>query len=522
MVAYLLVGLFAALLAIPTRLLLLFTYRKWFRQGFAGDAAFHLAVVRELKRDPHYAGVPYFLVKDEPDTYPILFHRFAALFPLPLIERYPYLPNLVLWVLSTIGAALYAQYIGANLLHRADATVGLVFVLLFCTLASNLSSDMNGINYFSLSERLLSRCACGFYYAALATAMTFGDAPSYLLCIAAGAAAALSSLFGRQAVFFVTPLVALIALDIMPVLLMGAAALAAFAIDGRYFTRGIRHMIGFSRQYNLRTKHSRYYKLGLSRFVDWRLLLRRGVAFGVRLYEMESHEPTRIAFRYPELILLVGLWLSSDVHIGRAVIALIAATLVVYVVTSTQRFRHLGEANRYIEYNLFVLLPLTLAIVASEGAIPAVIWAAYAAWLAFVTWRQWRRWSHLRYPDHDRLREVLAPLSLEPKHTAFTVPMSLGAAVCARVPCRALMYQGAAFTLELYDKFLEEAPFLKRDWKKLASEFDVTHIIAEKGYLVAMKDLVGWEYDFTGLPVLAESDAYVVYAAAQARGTAVP
>ncbi len=514
MLAYVIVALFAALLALPIRLLFLFTYRKWFRQGFAGDAAFHFAVVRELKRDSHFAGVPYFLIKDEPDTYPILFHRFAALFPLPLIERHPYLPNLVLWVMSTIAAALYAQYVGANLLHQVGVGVGLSFVLLFCTLASNLSSDMNGINYFSLSERLLSRFACGAYYAALATAMTFGDALSYLLCIAAGAAAALSSLFGRQAVFFATPLVALIARDITPILLMAAAALAAFAIDGTYLARGIRHMIAFSRQYNLRTKHSRYYKSGLSRFVDWRLLLRRRVALGVRLHEIESHEPTRLAFRYPELILLLGLWLLSDAHIGGAVTAVIAATLVVYVVTSAERFRHLGEANRYIEYNLFLLLPLALAIAASEGAISAVIWVAYAAWLAFVIWRRWRWWSHLRYPEHDRLREFLAPLRLEPSHTAFTVPMSLGAAVCARATCRALMYQGAAFTLELHDKFLEEAPFLKRDWQKLAREFDVTHIIAEKSYLTTMKDLVGWEYDFTGLPVMAESDAYVVYGAA--------
>jgi hypothetical protein len=522
MLPYLLVGLAAVVLALPARLLLLFTYRKWFRQGFAGDAAFHLAVVRELKRDPRFAGVPYFLIKDEPDTYPILFHRFAALFPLSLIERYPYLPNLVLWMLSTGAAALYAQYVGATLLHHAGAAVGLSFVLLFCTLASNLSSDMNGINYFSLSERLLARFACGLYYAALATAMTFGDAPSYVICVLAGAAAALSSLFSRQAVFFATPLVALITLDVTPILMMGLAAFAAFAVDGRYFTRGIRHMIGFSHQYNLRTKHSRYYKSGLSRFADWRLLLRRGVALGVRLHEMESHEPTRVAFRYPELILLLGLWLFLDIHIAPAVIALIAATLIVYVVTSTQRFRHLGEANRYIEYNLFVLLPLTLATAASENEVPAVIWVAYAAWLAFVIWRQWRRWSHLRYPDHDRLKELLAPLRLEPTDTAFTVPMSLGAAVCARATCRALMYQGVAFTLELYDKFLEEAPFLKRDWKKLAREFDVTHIVAEKSYLVVMKDLVGWEYDFTGLPVLAESDAYIVYAAAEAQGTAVP
>ena len=95
----------------------------------------------------------------------------------------------------------------------------------------------------------------------------------------------------------------------------------------------------------------------------------------------------------------------------------------------------------------------------------------------------------------------------------MTVPFSLGAAICVRAPCRALMYQGSAVTLALYRKFMEEVPFLKRDWRHLAREFAVTHIIAEKSYLGIMQDLVGWEYDFSGLPRLAESDLYVVYAA---------
>src|SRR5690349_1793575 len=86
-------------------------HRKWFRQGFAGDAALHLAVVRELKQG-RYTGIPHFLIKDEPDSYPILFHRFAALFPLRAVENHPYLPNLVLWSLLTGIVGLYAQYVG--------------------------------------------------------------------------------------------------------------------------------------------------------------------------------------------------------------------------------------------------------------------------------------------------------------------------------------------------------------------------------------------------------------------------
>src|SRR5688572_19171345 len=96
MLAYVTVAGVAAVVAGVSRLAYVALYRSWFRQGFAGDAAFHLAVIRELKQHRRYAGVPYFLIKDEPDTYPILFHRLAAVLPLRVIERHPYVPNLIL------------------------------------------------------------------------------------------------------------------------------------------------------------------------------------------------------------------------------------------------------------------------------------------------------------------------------------------------------------------------------------------------------------------------------------------
>ena len=513
MLAYVTIAVVAAVVAGGARLALIAFYRSWFRQGFAGDAAFHLAVIRELKRHRRYSGVPYFLIKDEPDTYPILFHRLAALLPLRVIERHPYAPNLILWVLLSVAAAVYAQYVGDVLLHRQRLGVALVFIVVFGTLASNLSSDSNGLNYISLSERLLSRFACGFYFAALAIGMRFDDLPSEGLAVIAGTAAALSSMFGRQAVAFATPLIALIALDPRPLEVMALSALLALLVDGPYLVRGIRHMVLYSRAYNHHTKHSRYYKLGLSRFTDWRLVLGRRAARADRLAELETHEPTRILFRYPELILLGVIWMAGGVRVTDPLFAVVAATLVVYVATSTAALRHLGEANRYIEFDLWILVALWIAIEAGNGAIPAALWLAYSIWLALVTWRKWRSWRALRFPDSDSLLALVAPLRLGTAHTVMTVPFSLGAAVCARVPCRALMYQGSAVTLALYQKFMEEVPFLKREWRHLAREFQVTHIIAEKSYLRIMRDLVGWEYDFSGLRTLAESESYVVFAA---------
>ena len=133
-------------------------------------------------------------------------------------------------------------------------------------------------------------------------------------------------------------------------------------------------MVLFSRAYNRHTKHSRYYKLGLSRFTDWRLVVGRGVARSQRLAELEMHEPTRIVFRYPELILLGIIWIRHGVSVTDPAVAVVVATLVVYVATSTAALRHLGEANRYIEFNLWIVVPLMLAIEAGDGGVPLSLW----------------------------------------------------------------------------------------------------------------------------------------------------
>ena len=192
-------------------------------------------------------------------------------------------------------------------------------------------------------------------------------------------------------------------------------------------------------------------------------------------------------------------------------IAVIGATLIVYLATSTRAFRHYGEANRYIEFALWLIPAFVLTKYAIIGNVPAIVWFAYAAWVGAVTLRQYRYWSSLSYPSSDVLSEFLAPLQLGRDSTIFAVPFSLGAAIHVRTHCRALMYQGSAVSLRLYEKFMEEIPFLKRDWQRLAAEFHVTHIISERSYLNVMKSLLGWEYDFSRIRKVAETDRYVAY-----------
>lgn len=512
--SYIFVGAVMALAAAIERIALVRFHWNWFAQGFAADGAFHLAVVRELKRTGRYAGVPYFLMADEkePDTYPLLFHRFAALFPARLVERQPYLPNLVLWVLLSTSAALYAHYVATALLHRTGIDTALAFIILFLTAASNLSLESNGLNYISLSERLLARFSCAFCFAGLVFAMTFGDPVSYGVAAVGGVATALGSMFGRQVLAFVTPVMALMSLDPRPLYLLAVSALGATVIDGRYFLRGLRHMAMFSHAYHRLVKHSPFFKAALSRWVDWRIVFGWKPGLNARLAELQAGEPTQLLARMPELALLAFLWLNGGAAEPPAVAALLASG-VVYLLTTTPALRHFGESIRYFEYSAWLIAPMLVAVHLTSGRpLPMTALAVYAAWVALFTYRRISVWLVFTFPAVDQMRELLDRAGVTSASTVFTVPLHLGAEVSARALCRTFNYQGSAVTLDIYRRFTEAPPMLKRDWRSLARQYGVTHIVADKRILHWISTLVDWTYDFSGLPVLGESDFYIAYA----------
>lgn len=511
--SYFLVGAVMFVGATVERLLLIAFHRNWFRQGYAGDGAFHYAVVHELQRTGRYAGVPHFLMRDdrEPDTYPILFHRFAALFPAEILESRAYAPNLVLWIVLSTAAALYAQYVGAALFHIAGPIVGLVFTVFFLFSASNLSLESNGLNYISLSERLLARFCCAFCIAALTITMTFGDTFSLGIAIIAGAAAGVTSLFARQAILFVLPVTALVALDPRPLYVLAAAFVGAVLIDRSYFLRGLRHMALYLQSYNRVVKNSRFFKPALSRWLDWRVLFGLRTSLDARLGAIEGGEPTQLLVRVPEVALLAYVWWLND-HLIPAAVAVLIGIAVVYVLVTTPYLRHFGESIRYFEYDSWLLVPMLLAVHFARGmSLPIAAIVIYALWVGIFTWRRIGVWRRYPFPAKDQMRELVNRVGLKPEDTVYTVPLHLGAEVSARAWCRSFNYQGVAVTVDVYRRFVEEPPMLKRDWRSLAREHGVTHIVADKRHFQWIATVADWSYDFSGLPVLGESDFYIVY-----------
>ena len=508
-----------ASVALLIRSLSLFMYRKWFLQGPVWDSAFHLAVIRTLKRKGRYDGVDEFLMKNKPDTYPIAFHRYAALFPRRWIEDFPFLPNLLMYVTSSASYVAYLHYVGTSFFGRHALEFTLIAAAFHFFSISNITFNGNAILYLSLAERQLGRIVCAWYFLTLSFALGFQDPVSFVLAVLSGGLAGISSMFARQAIGFVTPLIALYLWDVTPMIVLTLAFLVALAVDRSYFLRGLGQMAEFWKAYVRFTKRSNWVKPSLSRLVDLSTIFGRGRSVSQRIAELEGKEPTRLLFAFPELFLLFALYSSGPVPEARHTVAIILATLTVYLLTSLKILNHFGEALRYVEFNLYLLLPAAIAICmpGSEAGIGPTALAVYCVWAALIVLRQLILWARIPYPRKDELAEFLKPLGIGASDTVFPIPFTLGPGVSVRTSCRAITYQGSAVNVALYEKFTEEVPFLKRDWSALFAEHQVTHVVALALVVNSLKDYLGWEYDFGSLVKIAESKEFVAY-----RTTAAP
>ena len=506
-----------AALALASRGLALGLHRRWFRQGFVGDSSVHWAIVRTLRRRPRARWIAEYVISPEPISYPTGFHRYSALFPLSVVGTRQYLPNLVLWAVGVAGFAAYVDVTGRSLLG-VPPTSTVLFALAFLLLVpSAFVFQGPAIAYLKLSERLLGRFATGFAVLLLAIGTLAKDTPSLVGATVAVAVAFVSSIFSRQALTFGLPLLALAWWDWRPLAVLAGGTALALLLARERFVRGVRHTwLQSVRIYPRLTKASKHVLPALSRFISPAELLRllrkpaegRAAALG--------REPFRALIMYPELAVLTGLLaIRGEAHAWHWA-APVATFGLLYLATSTARLNHLGEAYRYLEFGLFLVAPLELAMLVETwpywGKIALLL--TLAAWSAALLVRLVIRGVWLReLPDRDTLDEFLAGVGLAPGDVVFPVAMRLGADICARLEgVRSFWWQPGIVAEPIYEEFIEEYPYLKRDFRPLFERYGVTHVVCDKAAL----ERLDWRYDFSMLAPAAEDQHYVAFVVPQA------
>jgi hypothetical protein len=510
-------------LAIASRTLALVLHRGWFRQGFVGDSSVHWAIVRTLRRRPRARRIAEYVISPEPMSYPTGFHRLAALFPLRVTAAWPWLPNLVIWAATVAGFGAYVAYTARSLAHVRSAPPVWLALAILLVAPSSVIFRGPAIAYLKLSERLLGRFTVSAAVLLLSVGTAYDDRWSLVAAVVAVGAALVSSIFARQALAFGLPLLALLWLDWRPLAVLACGVSLAAVLSRRRFVDGVRHTwIQTAIVYPRLTKRSGHVAPNLSRFSrlgSVRDALQARHAMNRLVVEQE---PLRALMTYPEvlvaLLVLVGMHGSLRWHWVAPIVVCIA----LYLLTTTERLNHLGESYRYLEYGLFLLVPFELGLRA--GAWPALARIALigglAAWSALLAVKLVVRGSWLRsLPDRDFLASFLDGVGLRPGDVVFPVTMRLGADVCARVEgVRSFWWQPGIVASSIYDEFIEEYPYLKREFGPLVERYGVTHVLAEKAAL----DRIDWSYGFAGLVLLAEDDRYLAFAVPRPAPVAVP
>ena len=474
-------------------------------RGFRGDASVHYTIIRHLVRSPRSRFIRNYLISPEPMSYPIAFHHFAALFSTKTLSGRPWLPNLVLHLLGSVFFVVVSWLItGGSLVLVAVA------LATYLVMPSNWVFSGPAVTYLGLSPRYLARLASSAAYLGL----TVGTVFDWMWLLGVGAVLAalgvLTAQFARQSLFFCVPLLSLVLLDPRPIVFLLLGVVMAVIIGRRHVWEGLRHTALRWRLYRSRTKQSAHVQRMMLGFFRWNL--RGRVSLRAVAFRLMERDPTRTVFWYPELFLCgVIVFVVPFEHSLPLGLALVPPVML-YLVTLTERFNHLGEAYRYIEYSLCFLLPLEVGLSFSVSSWQFIFLDVYIVFcIAIIVLRYTVQivLHNDQNPPRDEITQFVQETGIEGEAVIFPVSMRLGADLVARREnWRTFWWQPGIISDGIYDEYIEEYPFLKKNWRPLAARHGVTHIICDKRQDEKMKD---WKYDFSREEKIAENENFVAY-----------
>lgn len=511
MMEYLLLFAAGTTVALVIRTTAIYLHWDYYSKGFLGDAAVHIAITRQLRKEWNPKYIPEFLIGDMPMAYPRGFHRFGRLFPASVLDRLPCLPNLVLFTLSSGLFTAYMGYVANNLLH-VDSKLFVASACLFFFLSvTHLIFYYETYHYLGFSERLTGRITTASFILLTHFGTTYGDSFSLYIAPLAAAYGILSSKFSRQALVLIVPPASLLYFNWSPLLALLAGLALATLCSPRYLWWSIRiHILHLVNYWEISHNDEQVKAMLAARslldfkelYACFRKVIKREQPIST-LYSFAFLEPFRTALFLPEI------WLLLIIKPHAVANPFILMTGAVYLLVAS-KFRFIGEAFRYPEFVLYFLFPTLLAqsVLASGMGAPVL---AYFSLILLFSGATYYKLSRHSMRDHresnEALNEIVESGAFKGNEIVYPITLRVGADLFARVPCKTFWWQPGTITRHLFKEYCEENFYPKKDWDSLFERYEVTHVLCEKHLLAQLN----WEYDFSGVTLVTENNRYALY-----------
>lgn len=363
-------GLFGAFVRVGIRLLV---------PGAIGPDTFaHIEVARQIRRNRHHLPDTVERVTLAPDyDYPFLYHWLLSIVPERQVRIAEAMTGPISDGLQASAAALFACVV-FQLFGLADEELilGTIVVGVLVALSPALLNMSGGPRAYIGSPRPIGQVLFVLFVNA---ALIWGLTDNWLWLLLSAAAIALlavASKFGNQAAVLIS--IAACFLGVFEPLISCALGYALAAIVWRksFFrcvSGHIKHSVFYVR--HLQEPYlDRIYKAipGYSeRAITAARYARLGHPFALDWLFADENPVHRLLFQFPAAVVGLGLWAYMGVQ-GQALFfdywpfaAVIMASMAVSLLTSTQRFRFLGEHYRYLEHTVSTQAILAVGIAVS-------------------------------------------------------------------------------------------------------------------------------------------------------------
>jgi hypothetical protein len=326
------------------------------------DTYGHLYFAKEVKKQKvgPFGKIKLNVVGNEGYSHPFLWHWLIGIFPILKVLKYQKLINPFIDSIFTVFIFYISTQIGFSQNESLTAAIIYIFTPMW------FSRMAIGPRISSLTPRLFSEILSNIFF--IVTLLPLGL--PYWIVIIIGAMiscmALVSTKFGIQALFFLTPVISLLTKNSIPVYALICGLLLSILISKKKILYSFKEQYFHLREYyskNISGKTPISNRNSIKHF--WISLGERHKGTKKKLmaiiqYLLTRNSYTSVLFKMPILIIIILLFFNNIYETGIVVpnylIMPVIGSVIIYLIINMKRFLFLGEAERYLNHIAFFII----------------------------------------------------------------------------------------------------------------------------------------------------------------------